>query len=327
MFGPIRQAVIVGILHLIVTPGGAAHGAESYPSKPLRVVIGSSPGGSIDLTMRPVAHKLTELVGQQVLIDYRPGANGNIAAAIVAKAPSDGYTLLMASLSNLTINPAIYERMPFDTLKDFAPITQIGSSPLALVVHPSVPTNSIRELIGLARSQPNKLSFSSAGIGSANHLAAELFKLLTKTTMTHVAYRGGGPATVAVVGGEVETVFITVPSMLPFFRNGRLKALATLASKRSPALPEIPTAQEAGLAGLEVSAGTGLLAPAGTTREVIARLHAETVKVLALPDVQEKLSGEGRDLIADTPQQYSAFLREEITKWATVVKKAAVKLE
>lgn len=322
-----RKILIVSTLQLIGAVTSAAHAADNFPVKPVRVAVGSSPGGSIDLAMRPVAMKLTELLGQPVLIDYRPGANGNIAAAAVAKSPPDGYTLLMASLSNLTINPNLYERMPFDSLKDFAPITQIGSSALALVVHPVVPVNSVKGLIALAKSQPNKLSFSSAGTGSANHLAGELFKLLARVNMVHVPYKGGGPATTAVVGGEVEMVFITVPGMLPFHKAGRLKALALLAAKRLPLLPQLPTAREAGLAGLEVHAGTGLLAPAGTPKDIIARLHAETVKVLAMADVQEKLGGQGRDLIGNTPQEFLVVLREETAKWANVIKKSGLKLD
>jgi tripartite-type tricarboxylate transporter receptor subunit TctC len=304
-----------------------AHAAEVWPARPLRIVVAYSPGGPVDLIARPVAQRLSEAFGQAVVIDNRAGANGNIGAELVAKSPSDGYTLLMGSKSQLTINPLLYARMGFDPARDLAPVSLIASSPSGLMVHPSLSVTSLKEFTALVRARPAKLSYASAGSGSASHLAADLYKMLAKVDLLHVPVKGGGPALKAVVGGQVEVIFISVPLTLPFVKAGRLRVLAVCADKRVAVMPEVPTMAEAGLAGHESSAGVGLLGPAGVPREIIARLHAATVKALAHTDTRDKLVAQGMDVFGGTPEQFTAVLREESERWAKVVKAAKVKLD
>jgi tripartite-type tricarboxylate transporter receptor subunit TctC len=304
-----------------------ARAAEPWPAKPVRMVVAYSPGGPVDLIARPVAQRLTEAFGQSVVIDNRAGANGNIGAELVAKSPPDGYTLLMGSKSQLTINPLLYGRAGFDPARDLAPVSLIASSPSGLMVHPLLPVTSLKEFTALVRAHPAKLSYASAGNGSANHLAAELYKMLAKVDLLHVPFKGGGPALNAVVGGQIEVIFISVPLTLPFVKAGRLRVLAVCADKRIAVMPHVPTMAEAGLSGHESSAGVGLLGPTGTPREIIARLHAETVKVLAHSDTRDKLVAQGLDVIGGTPEQFTAVLRGETERWAKVVKAANVKLD
>jgi tripartite-type tricarboxylate transporter receptor subunit TctC len=289
------------------------------------MVVPYAPGGPVDLIARPLAQRLAEALGQPVVIDNRGGANGNIGAEYVAKSAPDGYMLLMGSKSQLTINPLLYGRAGFDPGRELAPITLIASSPSGLMVHPSLPAKSLRELTALARAR--ELSYASAGSGSANHLAAELYKILAKVDMLHVPFKGGGPALNAVVGGQVEAIFISVPLTLPFVQSGRLRALAVCADRRVAVLPDVPTAAEAGLPGLESSAGVGLLGPAGMPPEIVARLHAETVKALTRTDTRDRLLAQGQIVLATTPEQFAAVIREETERWDKVVKAAKVKLE
>ena len=304
-----------------------AHAAEPWPAKPLRIVVAYAAGGPVDLIARPLAQRLSESFGQPVVIDNRAGANGNIGAEQVAKSAPDGYTLLMGSKSQLTINPLLYGRTGFDPARDLSPVSLIASSPSGLMVHPLLPVKSLKEFTALLRARPAKLSYASAGNGSANHLAAELYKMLAKVDLLHVPFKGGGPALNAVVGGQIEVIFISVPLTLPFVKAGRLRMLAVCANKRIAVMPDVPTMAEAGLPGHESSAGAGLLVPAGTPREIIARLHAETVKVLAQADTRDKLVAQGLDVIGGTPEQFTAVLREETERWAKVVTAAKMKLD
>lgn len=304
----------------------SAWASEAYPTKPIRVVVGYLPGGPIDVVLRPLAQKLTETFGQPVVVDNRPGANGNIGAEAVAKAAPDGYTLLMATLAQLTNNPSLYPSLPFDTGKDFAPITLMATSPGAVVVHPSVPARSLSDLIALAKSRPGTLNFSSTGNGSANHLAGELFKLLAKIDMVHVPYKGGSPALNAVVSGQVETIIISLPLSTPFLKAGRLRALALCGESRSPLWPDVPTTAEAGLPGLESRSGPGLLAPARTSRGIIAKLHMESVKALTQSELRERFVAQGLDVIANTPEEFASVISRDTARWAKIVKSANIRL-
>lgn len=308
-------------------PSIAAHAADVWPAKPLRMVVAYTPAGPVDLIARPIAQRLGEALGQLVVIDNRPGANGNIGGELVAKSTPDGYTLLLGTKSQLTVNPLLYARTGFDPVRDLAPVSLIASSPSALIVHPLLPVASLREFTALVRTRPEKLSYASGGNGSGNHLAAELYKLLAKVDLLHVPFKGGGPALNAVVGGQIEVIFITVPVTLPFVKAGRLRALAVCADKRAAVMPGVPTMAEAGLPGHESSAGAGLLAPAGTPRHITTRLHGETVKALAHAETRDKLVAQGMDVIGNTPEQFSAVLREETERWAGVIKAAKMKLD
>jgi len=303
----------------------AAFAADAWPAKPVRMVVPYAPGGPVDLIARPVGQRLAEALKQPVVIDNRGGANGNIGAEHVAKSPPDGYTLLMGSKSQLTINPLLYGRAGFDPARDLAPISLIAYSPSGLMVHPSLPVRSLKDFTALVKTR--KLSYASAGNGSANHLAAELYKLLAKVDMMHVPFKGGGPALNAVIGGQLEVIFISLPLTIPFVQSGRLRAIVVCADKRVAVLPEVPTAAEAGLPSLESSAGVGLLVPAGTPREIVARLHSETVKGLTQTDTRDKLVAQGQIVIATTPEQFTAVIQEETERWGKVVKAAQVKLD
>ncbi|RPI43946.1 MAG: tripartite tricarboxylate transporter substrate binding protein [Betaproteobacteria bacterium] len=315
------------VIGMLLQSSTVAHAADSWPSKPVRMVVPYAPGGPVDLIARPMAQRLTEALKQTVVIDNRAGANGNIGAELVAKSPADGYTLLMGSKSQLTINPLIYGRSGFDPARALAPISLIASSPSGLMVHPSLPVKSLKEFTALVRARPGKLSYASAGNGSANHLAAELYKMLAKVDLLHVPFKGGGPALNAVVGGQIEVIFISLPLTVPFVKSGRLRALAVCADKRAAVMPEVPTTAEAGLPGHESSAGVGLLGPVGMPREIVARLHAETVKALAQPDTRDKLVAQGQEVIGSTPEQFVAVIHEETERWAKVVKAANVKVD
>jgi tripartite-type tricarboxylate transporter receptor subunit TctC len=309
----------------IIAASAPVPAAEVWPAKPVRMVVPYTSGGPVDLIARPMGQRLSEALKQPVVIDNRGGANGNIGAEYVAKSAPDGYTLLMGSKSQLTINPLLYGRTGLDPARDLAPISLIAYSPSGLMVHPSLPVKTLQEFTTLARQR--KLSYATAGNGSANHLAAELYKMLTKVDMMHVPYKGGGPALNSVIGGQVETIFISLPLTIPFVQSGRLRAIAVCAEKRVTVLPEVPTTAEAGLPSLESSAGIGLLAPANTPRDVIARLHTETVKALTQTDTRDKLVAQGQIVIATTPEQFAAVIQEETERWGKVVKAANLKLD
>jgi tripartite-type tricarboxylate transporter receptor subunit TctC len=300
--------------------------AQNYPAKPIRLILGFAPGGSTDLVARVVGQKMSESWGQQVIIDNRPGANGMIGADLVAKASPDGYSLLLSSIGPMAINASLY-RMPYDIVNDFASVTYTGNVANLLVVHPTIPAMNVKDLIALAKAKPGQLTFGSSGTGGAPHMAVELFKLLTKVNVVHVPYKGGGPAMADLVGGQISGSFASMPSAIPFVKAGKLRALAVTALKRSPALPEVPTISEAGVKGFSVLDWQGLFTTAKTPPEIVNKLNAEVVRVLALPDVIERLSVAGVEIQTSTPKEWGDFVKSEISKWGKVVKEAGVKVE
>jgi len=302
--------------------------AEDYPSRPIRLLVAYPPGGGSDTLARVVAPKLAQLLGQQIVVDNRPGAAGNIATEITARAQPDGYTLLWGFSTPLVVNPSLYKNLPFNVEKDFAPIVLFGSAQFLLVVHPSVQATSVPELVALIKkSKPGEFAYSSAGVGSPNHLAAELFRRSAGIDMTHVPYKGGGPAAVAVLSGEVKLLFGSYASSLPPAKAGRLRALAVTGPKRSPETPDIPTLQELGYRGFDVRAWYGLIAPAGTRASIVTRLNADCLKLLAMPDVREALKREGLEPSSGTPQEFARHIREQKALWSKVISDAGIKPE
>jgi tripartite-type tricarboxylate transporter receptor subunit TctC len=310
--------VLVSALILVVMSGPAE--AQQYPTKPIRLVVPFTPGGTTDILARTVAQKLTESWGQQVVIDNRPGAGGNIGTEIVAKAPPDGYTLLMGTISTHAINASLYKKLAFDPVRDFAPITRVGTLPNILVVHPSLPVKSVKDLIALAKSQPGGLNFASSGSGTSLHLSGELFKMMAGIDMVHIPYKGSTPALTDLLGGQVKVMFDNMPSALPHVKSGKLRALAVTTAKRSPALPDLPTVAESGLAGFDVSSWFAMFAPANTPKDVITKLNGEIVKILNSGEVKEKLAQLGVDAAPTSPEDLAAFAKAETEKWGKVVK-------
>ncbi len=300
---------------------------DNYPSRPIRVVVSYPPGGAADFSARVLTQRLPATLGQSIVIDNRGGANGNIGNEIVAKAAPDGYTLLVTAESTITINPAVYATLPYVALRDLTAVTQITKYANVVVVHPSLPVNSIKELIAYAKSQAGKMSYSHPGVGSAQQLAVELFKMNTGASITSVAYKGGGPAMVSLAGNETQLSFATPPSAMPHVKGGRLRAIGVTSDKRSPALPDLGTISEAGLAGFNVVAWIGLFAPAKTPDAIINRLHEESAKILRLPDVKDIVMNMGAETGGATPKEANAIVREETAMWAKVVKRAGVKVE
>ena len=301
--------------------------AAEYPTKPIRMLVGFAPGGGTDTTARTIAQPLSEALGQQVIVDNRAGAAGNIAADIAAKSPPDGYTILMGTIAALAINPSLYQKLPFDPVKDFEPITLAVSSTNVLAVHPSVAVKNVRQLIALAKAQPGKLTYGSSGIGGAGHLAGVLFDQLAGTTMVHVPYKGGAPAMIALISGEVQMVFATAETAVPQIKSGKIRALGVTMAKRTALLPDLPTIAEAGLPGYEANNWYGLLLPAKTPRAIVDRLHREAVKVLNTPAIKEQLFRQGLDASPSTQQEFAAYIKSEIAKWAKVVKASGAKAE
>ena len=318
---------VQGLALALVVYGGAAHGQPAYPAKTIRMVVPFPPGGTTDILARVVGQKITEATSQQVIIDNRPGAGGNIGTEIVAKAPPDGYTLITDPGSTLTINPSLFAKLPFDPLKDFAPVTIIAAVPNLLVVHPSLPVKNVRDLISLAKAKPGQLNYASTGAGQSTHLSMELFKLMAGITVTHIPYKGSSPALTDLLAGHVSLMFDNMPSCLPHVKAGKLRALAVSTLKRSPALPALPTVAESGLPGFEVSVWFGVLAPAGTARDIVSRLNAIVVNALASSDVRERLAGQGAEPIGNSPEQFTAQMQRDLVKWAKVVKDANIKLD
>jgi tripartite-type tricarboxylate transporter receptor subunit TctC len=304
-----------------------AASAQQYPTRAIRMVIGFPPGGGTDIVGRIVAQKLSESLGQQVLPDNRGGASGQIGTEIVAKAVPDGYTLLMAHIAALSILPSLVPKLPYDPAKDFAPISLAAIAPNLLVVHPSLPVRNVKELVALARLRPGELHFSSVGSGSIQHIAGEMFKLQAKVDMLHVPYKGSGQSIIDLVSGQIHMDFGAIPPVLSHVKSGRLRAIAVTSEKRFSLLPEIPTISEGGLPGFDMSTWWGLVAPAGVPKEVVARLHTETARILRQPDVRTKLANVGAEPGGNSPEEFAAFIRAERTKYARVVKDAQIKLD
>lgn len=299
----------------------------AFPAKSIRVVVGFPPGGPVDAVGRVFAVHLGEVLGQQVVVDNRPGANSIIAAELVAKSPPDGYTLLLASAGVLTVHPHLYPKLSYQPLRDFAPITIFAIGPLVLAVHPSLPAKSIRDLIRLARAQPGALSYASSGSGGAPHLAAELFKSLARVDIAHIPYRGVAPAITDVLGGQVTLLFSNTVSVLPQVQAGKLRALGVTSASRSAAAPEIPTIAESGVPGYEVTTWQGILAPAGTPNAIITRLAAESVRVAHLPEVKERLAREGSEVVGNSPEEFREVIRTESERWAKVIRESHIRAE
>ena len=301
--------------------------AQQYPAKAIRMVIGFPPGGGTDIVGRIVAQKLSESLGQQVLPDNRGGAAGQIATEIVAKSPADVYTVLMAHIAALSILPSLVARLPYDPVKDFAPISLAAIAPNLLVVHPSLPVRSVKDLIALAAARPGRLQFASPGAGSVQHIAGEMFNLRARVRMLHVPYKGSGQSIIDLISGQVHMDFDSIPPVLPHVKSGRLRAIAVTSEKRFSLLPDIPTIAEGGLPGFDMSTWWGLVAPAGVGKDVVTRLHGETAKLLRQSDVREKLANVGADPVGNTPEEFGAFIRAERVKYAKVVKDAQIKLD
>ncbi len=303
----------------------AAFAQDPYPTRPVRMIVGFAPGGGTDLTARPVAQKMSELLGQQVLVENRPGAAGNIATEQVARAAPDGYTILMGTIAALAINPSLYGNLKFDPETDFAPVIQVVDATNVLALHSSVPANSVQELITLAKQR--SLSAGSSGIGATGHLAIELFNVMAGVKLVHVPYKGGGPAMTDLVGGQVHLVFATTASAIPHIKVGRLKGVAVTTIRRSALLPDTPTISEAGLAGFDANNWYGIVVPAKTPRAIIDQLNAVVTKILAMPDVRTTLQNQGLDPAGGTPEQFGAYIRSERAKWAKVIKESGAKAE
>ena len=300
--------------------------SQSYPTRPIRLIVPYPPGGATDIIARAVGQKVGDATGQQMVIDNRGGGGQIIGTDLVAKATPNGYTLLLASVTH-AINPGLQSKLPYDSIRDFAPVTLLGSSPNVLVVHPSVAAASLKELIALLKARPGKMNYASSGNGSGGHLAAELFKSMTGISMTHIPYKGGGPAYIDLVAGQVDLMFTSPVPTLPFVKAGKLRALATTGAVRSTAMPDLPTVAEAGLPGYEASLWYGILAPAGTPAPVIALLHKEFVRALQAPDVKERFIVLGVDIVGSTPQELAAHLKAEMAKWSKVIRQAGIRVD
>jgi tripartite-type tricarboxylate transporter receptor subunit TctC len=324
---PVGTLVVTAFLALLSMAMSVPAGAQAYPTRPVKLVVPFPPGGSLDITGRLIAQRLSEMWGQAVVVENKPGAGGNIGADFVAKSPPDGYTILLGALSTHAVNPNLYAKMPYDAVKDFAPITLLATTPNVLVVNPSLPVNSVQDLVAYAKANPGKLSFGSGSNGSAGHLAGELFKVDTGTDIVHIPYKGGAPATQALLAGDVQFMFDNLANATPQVKAGKLKALAVTTAERSRLAPELPTMAEAGLPGFDISTWFGLLAPAGTPKDVIARWNAEVTKILNSPDMRERLTALGAEAAPTTPEQFAAFIQREIPKYARIVKASGAKVD
>jgi tripartite-type tricarboxylate transporter receptor subunit TctC len=310
---------------LLAASLGAA--AQPYPSRPVRIVVPFAPGGITDNSARVIAEPLAARLGQSVLVDNRPGASGNIGTEQVAKSAPDGYTLLLGYDGTMVVNPHVYAKLGFDTLRDFVPVTKLGDAAVIIVAHPSVPANNVRELIALAKAKPGSLSYGSAGTGSSAHLACELLAQRAGVDMTHIPYKGGGQAITDVVGGQIPLVCTAIATSQQFIKSGRLKGIGLSSAKRSPAVPDVPTFVESGFPDLAVYSWVGILAPAKTPRTIVERLQKEIAAVLQTPEVRERYAVLGIDPVGNTPDEYAAQVRADLARWAPVVKKANIRVE
>ena len=301
--------------------------AQTFPTKPIRFIVPFPPGAATDLLTRTIAPTFSEGLGQQVIVDNRLGAGGMIGVELAAKAPPDGYTLVLATVGPIAINPSLYTKMPFDPAKDLAPVTLAGNIFNVLIVHPALPAQSVKALIALARARPGELNYGSSGTGAADHLAAELFQSMTKTKMVHIPYKGGPLAMIDLIAGNLQLMFATVPTAIGLIKGGKVRPMAIANSQRFPLMPELPTVAEAGIPGFVVNNWSGVFTAGGTPAEIVARLNAELAKALALPAVKKRLLENGIDAVSNTPEQFAAYIRAETTKWAAVVKDANVKVD
>ncbi len=312
---------------LLIVVGCAPVLAQTYPTKPVRMVIGFPPGGGTDIMGRIVAQKLAEGLGQQVIVDNRGGASGQIAAEVVSKAPPDGYTIMMAHIAALSILPSLYPKLPYDPVRDFAPISLAATSPNLVVVHPSLPVKSMQELIALAKARPDQLHYASPGRGTVQHFAGELLKKQAKVKMVHVPYKGSGPSTIDLIAGHIQIGFDVIPVALPYIKSGRLRVLAVGSEKRTSLMPDVPTVIESGVPGFTFTTWWGLVAPAAVNKDVIARLHAEAAKLLRLAGVKKRIMQNGAETVGNNPKEFAAFIRAERDKYLKIVKEANIRLQ
>ena len=321
------MASIVGRIAVIALLGAAfveGAGAQGYPVKPVRIVVPYPPGGGNDLLARLSAQKLGEKWKQTIVVDNRGGASGMIGADVAAKSPADGYTILLCASPECALNATLYPKMSYDPTRDFSPVTQLAVSSIVLAVHPSLPARNAREYIALAKKRPGELSYSSVGAGSPHHIAGEWMKLLAGIDITHVSYKGGGPQIVDLMGGHMHSGFVALPVIAPYLKSGRVRVLAVTTAKRSPAIPEVPSLSEAGLTGFDVSQWYGVVVPAGTPAEITAKLHADFVELLNLPDIKARMADLGAEPVGSTPAQFSELIRSEITKYRKIVKETRI---
>lgn len=302
----------------------ATAAAQPYPSRPVRIILPQAAGGAVDVALRPIAQKLSETWGQQVIVDNRPGANGIIGIEAVAKSKPDGYTLGAAFTSSLTINPHVYRSLPYDTFRDFVPVTQVVTNTITLVVNPYLPVRTAKELVALGRSRPGDLIYASAGVGNMTHLAAELMRIETGLNMVHVPYKGDTPAVTDLIGGQVALIFATAPSVTGHIKTGRLRLLATCGEKRAIAFPDTPTMIESGFPKVVVTGWWGLIAPAGTPQDIVQKVSRDTARQALAPDLRPQLSALGAEPAGTSPEQFTAFLKSEMDKWQRVSKAAGV---
>jgi len=315
------------VLFALLLGGSASANAQAYPAKPIRFVVPFAAGGPTDVLARTVAQKLSAQLGRPVIADNRPGAGGNLGADVVAKAEPDGYTVLMGTNGPLAVNVSLYPKLPYDPLRDFAPITQVAFVPNVLVVHPSLPVGSVRELIDLLKANPDKYSFASGGNGTTQHLGGEMFKVLAGVKMQHIPYKGGGPALNDVLGGQVPIMFESIATGMTHVRAGKLRALGVTSAQRNPAAPELPTVAEAGVPGYEITAWYGIVAPAGTPPDIVRRLNAELVLAIRSPEIAQRIAALGGAPIANTAEEFQAFLRTDVERWAKVVRESGARAD
>jgi tripartite-type tricarboxylate transporter receptor subunit TctC len=306
---------------IVVSTAAAAQG---YPDRPVKIIVPLAAGGGVDIVTRAVAAKLSEQLKQPFVVENRPGAFTNIGSEAAAKSPPDGYTLLMASPAN-TVNGSLFAKMPYDTLRDFVPVSLIANAPLVMVVPPELPVKTVQELVAMAKASPGKLSYASSGNGSSQHLAGEFLRTATDIDVIHVSYKGGSPALVDLLGGRITFMFNNTLEVLPHIQGGKLRAIAVTSAKRTPVLPDVPTVAASGYPGFEVAVWYGLLAPTGTPRDVVARLNAEIVRALQTPELQARFREMGAEIVASSPEQFGAFLKADTDKWAKVIKSAGIR--
>jgi len=321
---PTIASLLRGLVLCMSLACGAAV-AQTYPSKPIRIIVPFTPGGTTDILARSLGQKLSEAWKQPVIVENRPGAGGSIGAELVAKAPPDGYTLLMGHIGTLAVNPTFYPKLPYDAVKSFAPVALIASVPNVLVVHPSVPANNVMELVALAKSKPGQLTYSTGGNGSAAHLAMEYFKLQTGTDLVHVPYKGAAPAVTDVVAGQVSMTMTGAPALMPHVQAGKLRALGVSSTKRLAAFPQVPTIAEAGVKGFDATQWYGVVAPAGTPADIVKKLNGEIRTIMQSPEMQERLRSEGAIATVSTPEEFGKMIAAEIARWGTVIKTAGMK--
>jgi len=325
------QGVAPGLVPLLAATLGVAgaavvHAQQKYPQRPIRLVLPFPPGGSTDIVARVVGQRLSESWGQPVLVDNRPGASGNLAAELVARAAPDGYTLLQANVAH-AIAVSLFAKLPYNLTGDFVAVTRLATTPYALLAHPRVPAATVRELLTLARARPGVLNYASAGAGSATHLSGELIKALGRVDMLHVPYKGTGPAVTALLAGEVDLYFATVPAAVPLVKSGRLKVLGVSGATRAAMMPEVPTMAEGGLPGYDTGTWHGVMVPSATPREIVVQLGSELARILAQKDIRERLLAQGLEPVGDTPEQFAAFLRGEIAKWEKLVRASGARAD